>query len=78
MGPMPGMAGAGAAKKAKKAPAKGRRVSGNPAKAAAEAKARQQSMQEKLAGSLGAPAEIDYEKAAANLELPQDFSKFLK
>jgi signal recognition particle subunit SRP54 len=79
MGGLPGMPGPGSAKKAKKAPAKGRRVSGNPAKAAAEAKARQQAMQARLSGTTaGEPAEIDYETAVANLELPQDFSKFLK
>ena len=80
---MPGMAAAGGKRnKAKQKPAKGRRVSGNPAKAAAEAKA----AQEKAAGA-GAPAanpfgnpdgdEVDYEKAAAALNLPKDFSKYL-
>jgi signal recognition particle subunit SRP54 len=78
MGPMPGMPGPGGARPKKKAPAKGRRVSGNPAKAAAEAKARQEAMQARLAGQLSAPAEIDYESAAENLQLPKDFSKFLK
>jgi signal recognition particle subunit SRP54 len=72
---MPGMpGGAGGGKRAKKsAPAKGKnkRVSGNPAKAAQQRK----ELQEKAAA---APALIDYETAAANLDLPADFSKFLK
>jgi signal recognition particle subunit SRP54 len=76
---MPGVAAAGGRKnKAKAKPAKGRRASGNPAKAAAEAKARA----EKAASvnPFGSPdgEQIDYEKAAAALDLPQDFSKFLK
>ncbi len=78
---MPGMAAAGGRRnKAKAKPAKGRRVSGNPAKAAAEAKAKA----EKAAASSGSPfgnpegEAVDYESAAAALELPQDFSKYLK
>ena len=80
---MPGMASGGKRGKAKQAAknkaGKGRRVSGNPAKAAAEAKAA-----EEKAVSAGNPfgnpdgEEIDYEKAAAALELPKDFSKYLK
>jgi signal recognition particle subunit SRP54 len=80
---MPGMASSGKRGKAKQAAknkaGKGRRVSGNPAKAAAEAKAA-----EERAVSAGNPfgnpdgEEIDYEKAAAALELPKDFSKYLK
>jgi len=58
---------------------KGRRVSGNPAKAAQQAAAEK----EKAAAGgnpFGDPngEEIDYEKAAAALDLPKDFSKFLK
>jgi signal recognition particle subunit SRP54 len=81
---MPGMASGGKRGRAKQStknkPAKGRRVSGNPAKAAAQAKA----AEEKSAASAGNPfgnpdgEEIDYEKAAAALELPKDFSKYLK
>ncbi len=79
---MPGMSGGGkqgqrqAAGQSKKG--KGRRVSGNPAKAAQEAAA----AKDKAAAAsnpFGKPAEdIDYEAAAANLDLPKDFSKFLK
>jgi signal recognition particle subunit SRP54 len=80
---MPGMSSGGKRGRAKQAAknksAKGRRVSGNPAKAAAQAKA----AGEKAAASsnpFGRPdgEEIDYEKAAAALDLPQDFSKYLK
>jgi signal recognition particle subunit SRP54 len=81
---MPGMASGGKRGRAKQAaknkPGKGRRVSGNPAKAAAQAKA----AEEKAAASAGNPfgnpdgEEVDYEKAAAALELPKDFSKYLK
>ena len=79
---MPGVAG-GKRSKAKQAPkkGKGKRVSGNPAKAAQQAKAEK----EKAAASAGANPfgkpegeEIDYEQAAAALDLPKDFSKFLK
>jgi len=80
---MPGVASAaGRRNKAKPKPGKGRRISGNPAKAAAEEKARQQRLQESV--STGSPfgnpdgEDIDYEKAAAALDLPTDFSKFLK
>jgi signal recognition particle subunit SRP54 len=62
-------------------PAKGRRVSGNPAKAAAQDKARK----DKAASTgpnpfakPGAGEEVDYEKAVAALDLPTDFSKYLK
>ncbi len=81
---MPGMSSGGKRGRAKQAAknksAKGRRVSGNPAKAAAEAKA----AEEKAAAAQGNPfgnpdgEEVDYEKAAAALELPKDFSKYLK
>ncbi|GAA4695584.1 signal recognition particle protein [Nocardioides nanhaiensis] len=83
---MPGMGAPGGGKrgKGKQAPkkAKGRRTSGNPAKAAQQAKADQEKAAAAKANSnpFGMPGgeEIDYEKAAANLDLPQDFSKFLK
>jgi signal recognition particle subunit SRP54 len=79
---MPGMAGGGKRGRAKQAaknkPGKGRRVSGNPAKAAAEAKALEQKTAQ--GNPFGNPdgEEIDYEKAAAALDLPKDFSKYLK
>ena len=82
---MPGMPGMGKRSGAKQAPqqkkGKGARRSGNPAKAA------QQAAQEKAAAAakpaanpFGNPGgeEIDYEAAAAQLNLPKDFSKYLK
>src|SRR5688572_20313553 len=81
---MPGMAG-GKRGKAKPAPkkGKGKRVSGNPAKAAAQKKAQQEKAS--AGGNLGGnpfgdpDAEpVDYEQAAAALDLPKDFSKYLK
>jgi signal recognition particle subunit SRP54 len=81
---MPGMPGGGGAPrrgKQKAKPAKGRRRSGNPAKAAAEEKAAQEKAASRGGGGnpFGAPAEeTDYEQAAAALNLPQDFSKYLK
>jgi signal recognition particle subunit SRP54 len=78
---MPGMAASGGRRnKGKQKPAKGRRVSGNPAKAAAQAKAAQQKAADKgVANPFGKPdgEEIDYEQAAAALNLPKDFSKYL-
>jgi signal recognition particle subunit SRP54 len=80
---MPGMSSGGKRGRAKQAAKgkanKGRRVSGNPAKAAAQAKA----AEEKVATTgnpFGNPdgEDIDYEKAAAALDLPKDFSKYLK
>jgi signal recognition particle subunit SRP54 len=83
---MPGMAGGGKRGRAKQAaknkPGKGRRVSGNPAKAAAQAAAQSRAAEGKAASTnpFGNPdgEEIDYEKAAAALDLPKDFSKYLK
>ena len=81
---MPGMSGGGKRGRAKQAaknkPGKGRRVSGNPAKAAAQAKDAEQKAAASGGNPFGNPdaEEIDYEKAAAALELPQDFSKYLK
>ncbi len=81
---MPGMPGVGGGKrsKAKQAPkkGKGKRVSGNPAKAAQQAKAEQEKAAAGAANPFGNPdgEDIDYEKAAAALDLPKDFSKFLK
>src|SRR3954463_15013741 len=85
---MPGMAAGGKRGRAKQAaknkPGKGRRVSGNPAKAAALAKAAEEKAAEEKPASSGSNPfgnpdgeEIDYERAAAALELPQDFSKYL-
>ncbi|RJS44947.1 signal recognition particle protein [Nocardioides cavernaquae] len=71
---VPGMGGPGPGKRgnARQAPQKGKskRVSGNPAKAAQQ--------KAELAAKAPAAPVIDYETAAANLDLPKDFSKFLK
>ncbi len=78
---MPGGTGPGKRGKGKQQAkkGKGRRVSGNPAKAAEDAKAAKEKAAAGAANPFGAPAEeIDYEQAAANLNLPQDFSKYLK
>ena len=82
---MPGMGGPGGGKRgnAKQQPKKGKskRGSGNPAKAAQEAKKAEAAAKEKAAANpFGTPGgeEVDYEKAAAELNLPKDFSKFLK
>jgi signal recognition particle subunit SRP54 len=80
---MPGMSSGGKRGRAKQAAknkaGKGRRVSGNPAKAAAQAKAAEEKTTT-TGNPFGNPdgAEIDYEKAAAALDLPKDFSKYLK
>ncbi|KQW53544.1 signal recognition particle [Nocardioides sp. Root1257] len=81
---MPGMPGMGGPKRSKTKPqqkkGKGAKRSGNPAKAAQEAAA----AKEKAANPgnpFGTPASdepVDYEKAAAALNLPKDFSKYLK
>jgi signal recognition particle subunit SRP54 len=79
---MPGMSSGGKRGRAKQAAknkaGKGRRVSGNPAKAAAAAKATEEDAS--ASNPFGNPdgEEIDYEKAAAALDLPKDFSKYLK
>jgi signal recognition particle subunit SRP54 len=79
---MPGMSSGGKRGRAKQAAknkaGKGRRVSGNPAKAAAAAKATEE--EASASNPFGNPdgEEIDYEKAAAALDLPKDFSKYLK
>jgi signal recognition particle subunit SRP54 len=81
---MPGMAGGGKRGRAKQAAknkqGKGRRVSGNPAKAAAQAKAAEQKAVAARSNPFGDPdgEAIDYESAAAALDLPKDFSKYLK
>jgi signal recognition particle subunit SRP54 len=81
---MPGMASGGKRGRAKQAAksksGKGRRVSGNPAKAAAQVKAAEQKGAAVNANPFGNPdgEEFDYEQAAAALDLPKDFSKYLK
>ena len=77
---MPGMPGAGGRGKQKPQPKKGKgaKRSGNPAKAAQQAAAEREKAAS--ANPFGNPdgQDLDYEKAAAALDLPQDFSKFLK
>jgi signal recognition particle subunit SRP54 len=79
---MPGMAGGGkrGKQKAQAKKGKGRRVSGNPAKAAQQAAAEKEKAAAASANPFGNPngEEGDYEKAAAALDLPKDFSKYLK
>jgi len=83
---MPGLPGMGGKRAKAKQPKKGkggRRVSGNPAKAAQQTAAQKEKAASAGASAnpFGAPAgeeELDYEKAAAALNLPKDFSKFLK
>jgi signal recognition particle subunit SRP54 len=78
---LPGFAAAaGRRKTVKNKPAKGRRVSGNPAKAAAAEKAKREKAASAAPNPFGQPdgESIDYEKAAAALDLPQDFGKYLK
>ncbi len=81
---LPGFASAAGRRKnaGKNKPAKGRRVSGNPAKAAAQEKARKEKAAAAGPNPFAKPGagdeEIDYEKAAAALDLPKDFSKYLK
>lgn len=81
---MPGMGGPGGGKrvsakqKAKQAKGKGARKSGNPAKAAQEAAAAKAKAAEAKPNPFGIGQDIDYEAAAKNLQLPKDFSKFLK
>ncbi len=81
---MPGMGGPGGGKrvsakqKAKQTKGKGARKSGNPAKAAQEAAAAKAKAAEAKPNPFGIGQDIDYEAAAENLQLPKDFSKFLK
>jgi signal recognition particle subunit SRP54 len=80
---MPGMGGPGskrvtAKQKAKSKAKGGQRKSGNPAKAAQEAAAAKAKAAEAKPNPFGIGEDIDYEAAAAQLELPKDFSKFLK
>ena len=75
---MPGIPGAGKRGKGKQQAKKGKskRVSGNPAKAAAQKAAQKDAQPANPFGQAG--EDFDYEKAAAALDLPKDFSKFLK
>jgi signal recognition particle subunit SRP54 len=79
---MPGMAGPGKRGKAKAQPrkAKGAKRSGNPAKAAQQEAAEKAKAAASAGNPFGTPngEEVDYQKAAAALDLPKDFSKFLK
>ncbi|MFT4263207.1 MAG: signal recognition particle protein [Nocardioides sp.] len=83
---MPGAPGMGYSKRAaaRQAPqqkkGKGARRSGNPAKAAQQAKAAsaKQPAATSPFGQQGQPSETDYADALKNLDLPADFSKFLK
>ena len=83
---MPGMPGLGGGKRAgaRQQPQKGKkgkkRVSGNPAKAAQQKAAEKAAAAEKAGNPFGNldGAEVDYEKAAEQLNLPKDFSQFLK
>jgi signal recognition particle subunit SRP54 len=81
MGPMPGMPGPGGGAK-RKPPAKkgkgGKRVSGNPAKAAQQ-KAADAAKQPAAANPFAVGGEgFDYEAAAANLNLPKGFDNLFK
>ena len=81
---MPGIPGMGGPKRGKAKPqikkGKGAKKSGNPAKAAQEAAKAAEKEKAAAGNPFGAPAgeDMDYEKAAAALDLPKDFSKFLK
>ncbi len=78
---MPGMGGKRVKAKAQPKKGKGAKRSGNPAKAAQQAAAEKAKAAAGPANPFGKPAgedEMDYEQAAAALNLPKDFSKFLK
>ena len=81
---MPGMPGMGGGKRGKAKPqqkkGKGAKRSGNPAKAAQQEQAAKEKAAAAPANPFGTPGgePVDYEKAAADLDLPKDFSKFLK
>ena len=80
MGPVPGMGpGVGKRANARKAPAKGKgkRVSGNPAKAAQQ-KAADAAKAPAAANPFGTPGGFNYEDAAANLNLPAGFDNLFK
>jgi signal recognition particle subunit SRP54 len=81
---MPGVPGVAGGKRAnaRQAPKRGKskRVSGNPAKAAQQRAAQQAAGGQGAANPFGTPGgeEVDYEQAASALQLPKDFSKYLK
>ncbi|PUA80730.1 signal recognition particle protein [Nocardioides currus] len=75
---MPGGVGPGKRQAKQQPKKKGRRASGNPAKAAQDAAAAKAAAAQKSANPFGTGEDVDYEKAAAALDLPKDFSKFLK
>jgi signal recognition particle subunit SRP54 len=81
---MPGMPGMGkranAKQAAKQKKGKGARRSGNPAKAAQQAAQDRTATPKPAVNPFGAPngGDIDYEAAARELNLPKDFSKYLK
>ncbi|QYJ04569.1 signal recognition particle protein [Nocardioides panacisoli] len=80
-GGMPGAPGPGKRSKAKQKKGKAKQKkgrSGNPAKAAQQAAAEKEKASEATPNPFGIGEEIDYEKAAADLDLPSDFSKYLK
>jgi signal recognition particle subunit SRP54 len=79
---MPGMPGLGGGRRAKaKQPAKkgkGKRVSGNPAKRAAEARTgAQKPAPDGAANPFGLPADADGDFDASSLDLPPDLAKYL-
>jgi len=80
----PGMPGVGGGKRGKgRQPAqrsKSKRVSGNPAKAAQQRAIAARSAKQRSGNPFGDSGgeEVDYETAAASLDLPNDFSKYLK
>jgi len=82
---MPGLPGGGKRTASKQQPkkkkGKGARRSGNPAKAAQQEKVAAEKVRSAAPNPFGLPdqgADIDYEEAAKQLDLPKDFSKFLK
>ncbi|GAB6983882.1 signal recognition particle protein [Nocardioides pyridinolyticus] len=78
---MPGMGGKRGKAKAQPKKGKGAKRSGNPAKAAQQAAAQKEKVAGAAAnpfGNPGADEPVDYEQAAAALNLPKDFSKYLK
>jgi signal recognition particle subunit SRP54 len=78
---LPGMGGKRGKTKAQPKKGKGAKRSGNPAKAAQQAAAEKQKAAAGAANPFGQPdadQPVDYEQAAAALNLPKDFSKYLK
>lgn len=78
---LPGMGGKRGKTKAQPKKGKGAKRSGNPAKAAQQAAAQKEKAASAGANPFGNPnadEPVDYEAAAAALNLPKDFSKYLK